>query len=154
MRPKGLGALTMEEILSLENILLNQPSEAYEDAIIRCGNLLVKSGYVLPRYVEGMLKRNRSFTTAIGNYIAIPHGEKEYKQDILKTGLCALTYPKGIDWDGETVYLVIGIAAKGEEHLEILSNIVDKLDTGDDVIALVERNDKQAIYDLFTGGEA
>lgn len=97
-----------------------------------------------------MIARNRGFTTAIGNCIAIPHGEKEYKQDIIKTGLSVLTYPQGIDWEGEKVHLVIGIAAKGNEHLEILENIVDRLDDSDAVLALVNANDKQAIYDLLT----
>lgn len=147
------GAGIMQEILSLDNIFLALDSEPHEDAIVRCGNILVDSGYVSPNYVEGMLKRNRSFSTAIGNYIAIPHGEKEYKKDILKTGICALTYPDGLSWDGETVYLVIGIAAQGDEHLDILNNIVDKLDTGEDVVRLVQQNSKQAIYDLFIGSE-
>ena len=143
-------ANNMEKIIELENIVLNVESEPHEDAIRRCGQILVGGGYVNPRYIEGMIARNRGFTTAIGNCIAIPHGEKEYKQDIIKTGLSVLTYPQGIDWEGEKVHLVIGIAAKGNEHLEILENIVDRLDDSDAVLALVNANDKQAIYDLLT----
>jgi mannitol/fructose-specific phosphotransferase system IIA component len=143
----------MTDILNRNNIRLNLPVEFHEDAIRRAGKLLVEGGYVQERYVDGMIARNRSFSTAIGNHIAIPHGEKEYKQDILKTGICVLTYPQGLDWDGETVYLVVGIAARGEEHLDILNNIVDKLDTGEDVKKLVQMGSKDAILDLFTGAE-
>lgn len=142
----------MNNIITMDRININMSSEPHEEVIRRCGNMLVKAGCAKPRYIEGMLARDRSFSTAIGNYIAIPHGEKEYKEDILQTGLAVLTYPQGIEWNKETVYLVIGIAARGEEHLEILENIVDKLEDRDDVLALVKAGNKQAIYDLLTGG--
>lgn len=140
----------MNNIIELENIILNAPSEPHEDAIRRCGQILVDAGYVAPQYIDGMLARDRSFTTAIGNCIAIPHGEKEYKQYIEKTGLSVVTYPQGLDWNGERVYLVIGIAAKGNEHLDILENIVDQLDSEEDVLALVEQGDRQKLYDILT----
>lgn len=140
----------MTQIITTDEILTGLPTEPHEDAIRRCGALLVNAGCVRQRYVEGMLARNRSFTTAIGNYIAIPHGEKEYKDDILRTGLSVLTYPDGLDWDGQKVCLVIGIAARGDEHLAILENIVDRLESGDDVLTLVNAGDKKAILDLLT----
>jgi mannitol/fructose-specific phosphotransferase system IIA component len=141
----------MKDIITKDFIILDLPPESHEDAIRRAGKLLVDAGACRPRYVEGMLARDKAFSTAIGNYIAIPHGEKEYKEDIIKTKLSVLTYPKGIDWGGQTVYLVIGIAAIGDEHLEILENIVDKLEDGDDTLALVKASDKDAIAKLFAG---
>jgi mannitol/fructose-specific phosphotransferase system IIA component len=144
----------MENILELENIILDKAPEPHEEVIRLCGEMLIKSGYVKPRYLEGMLARDRSFSTAIGNYLAIPHGEKEYKEDILKTGIVVISYPEGLDLKGENVHLVIGIAARGEEHLAILENIVNKLETGDDVLALAKASDKQAIYKLLTGTDS
>jgi mannitol/fructose-specific phosphotransferase system IIA component len=140
----------MKEIITKENIVTGLPPEPHEDAIRRCGKLLVEAGYVNPRYVEGMIARDKGFSTAIGNYIAIPHGEKEYKSEILKTGLAVLTYPEGLTWGDQKVHLVIGIAAQGDEHLSILENIVDKLEEGDDVLALVNAGDKEAILALLT----
>jgi mannitol/fructose-specific phosphotransferase system IIA component len=141
----------MKEIITRENIVVGLPSEAHEESIKRCGKMLVDAGYVNPRYVEGMIARDRSFSTAIGNYIAIPHGEKEYKEEINKTGLVVLTYPEGIQWGDQEVYLVIGIAAKGDEHLEILENIVGKLEEGDDVLALVAAASPDAILETLAG---
>jgi len=141
----------MTQIITMDNIVLNIPREPHEDAIRRCGEMLVNSGYVLPRYTEGMLARDRGFTTAIGNCIAIPHGEKDYKRDILHTGIVVLTYPDPIDWEGQPVHLVIGIAARGEEHLDILGNIVDQLESREDVLTLVNGGDKNAIYAMLTG---
>lgn len=141
----------MSEIITFDSIVLNLPTEPHEDSIKRCGKMLVDAGHVKSRYIDGMIARDRGFTTAIGNFIAIPHGEKEYKDDILNTGLVVLTYPDGIDWNGQTVYLVIGIAAQGDEHLDILENIVDKLEEEQDVIDLVRASDKKAIFDMLTG---
>ncbi len=141
-------------MLRKEDIILGQSSEDKDAAIERCGRLLVEAGYADNEYIEGMLARDNHFSTAIGNAIAIPHGEKEYKQYIKKTGISVITYPQGIDWNGVLVKLVVGIAALGEEHLEILENIVDVLEEEEDVIRLVEANSKERIIEVFTGGNA
>ncbi|MDR0375726.1 MAG: PTS sugar transporter subunit IIA [Treponema sp.] len=141
-------------ILKKENIILNQPKAKREDVIRRCGRMLVDSGYAEEWYIEGMLKRDNSFSTEIGNFIAIPHGEEAYKKAIITTGIVALTYPEGIDWHGKPVYLVIGIAAKGDEHLDIMGNIVDALETGNDTINLVKNAGVDEVYRMLIGDGA
>ncbi len=138
-------------MIKVENIILNQATEPKEAIIRRCGEMLHKSGYVNEEYIESMIARDAGFSVAIGNLIAIPHAEKSAAEHIKQTGLCVVTYPQGIDWDGTPVKLVIGIAAKGDEHLEILSNIVEVLEEEDDVTALVDANSKEKIIELFTG---
>ena len=141
----------MIPILKKENIVLHQSKAEREDVIRRCGRMLVDSGYAKERYIEGMIKRDNSFSTGIGNFIALPHGEEAYKVDIISTGIVVLSYPEGINWHESTVYLVIGIAAKGDEHLDIMGNIVDKLETGDDVLNLVRTGDVDAVYKILCG---
>jgi mannitol/fructose-specific phosphotransferase system IIA component len=141
-------------ILKKENIILNQPKTGREDVIRRCGRMLVDSGYANERYIEGMIKRDNSFSTGIGNFIALPHGEEAYKTDIISTGIVVLTYPEGIDWHDGPVYLVIGIAAKGDEHLDIMGNVVDNLETGEDVIKLVKSADMDKMYKMLAGDMA
>ncbi|MDR2601604.1 MAG: PTS sugar transporter subunit IIA [Spirochaetaceae bacterium] len=141
----------MSEMLKSEGIVLNLQTEDRESVIKRCGKLLVDLGYAKERYIEGMLKRDGVFSCAIGNGIAIPHGEVEYKEDILKTGFTVLTYPSGIDWGGQTIFLVIGIAAKGDEHLDIIGNIVDCFDEEEDVKKFLDITDKEKIREMFCG---
>jgi mannitol/fructose-specific phosphotransferase system IIA component len=141
------------EILKRNNIVTELPPEGHEDVILRAGKMLVENGYVTERYVEGMIARDRSFSTAIGNLIAIPHGEKEYKSEILETGIVVLTYPDGIQWGENTVKLVVGIAAKGDEHLDILSRVVEALDEEAAVEKLVAEGDADKIYSLLTEGD-
>lgn len=140
-------------MLKKENIILNQPNAEREEVIYRCGCMLADSGYANEHYTEGMIKRDNSFSTGIGNFIAIPHGEEVYKKDIITTGIVVLTYPEGIDWHGKPVYLVIGIAAKGDEHLDIMGNIVDNLETEDDVIKLVKSAGIDEVYQMLNGGQ-
>jgi len=146
--------LTENEILKRENIILNLSKEDREKVIFRCGQMLLDSGYINERYIEGMIKRDNSFSTAIGNFIAIPHGEEGYKSEIISAGMVVLTYPDGIDWHGSPVYLVVGIAAKGDEHLDILGNIVDHLETGEDTIYLVKNAEVDEVYKMLAGGSS
>jgi mannitol/fructose-specific phosphotransferase system IIA component len=139
------------EMLKPENIIIGLPKETSDEAILRCGKLLVDGGYAEKEYVDGMLARDHSFSCGIGNLIAIPHGEKEYKKHVKHAGLVVLTYPDPIDWHGKPVNLVIGIAAQGEEHLDILGNVVDNIDGEQDVLNLIGKNSREAIYKMFCG---
>ena len=139
------------KLLLKKNIILDCVAERKEDAIVRAGQMLYDSGYVTHRYIDGMLAREKKLSTCIGNSIAIPHGESEVKKEIISSGVVVMVYPQGIVWDMETVFLVVGIAGVGDEHLEILRNIVEKLDTTQAVQALVQSGDVDRIYDLFSG---
>lgn len=98
------------------------------DAIRQVGALLVESGHIEPGYVASMLARERVADTFLGNGIAIPHGIPKDRGLIRKTGVAVLQVPGGVEWNaGERVFLVVGIAAKSDEHLAILSNLTDVL---------------------------
>jgi len=117
-------------ILSKERIQLNAVATDRTDAIRKAGDLLVKTGCVLPEYVEGMLKRETTMSTYLGSGVAIPHGVYENKGHILQTGISALQLPQGVAWDedGEPVYLVIGIAASSDEHVGVLASLAEAVE--------------------------
>jgi mannitol/fructose-specific phosphotransferase system IIA component len=133
-------------IISKDRIALQASATDKTDAIRQAGELLVKSGCVLPPYVEGMLAREQSMSTSLGNGVAIPHGIYENRDHILKTGLSVLQLPAGVDWgDGETIYLVIGIAASGDEHVGVLSNLADVIDDENNLAELLHTTDPDVI---------
>jgi len=139
-----------DSILSERNILLGLSGESKEEAINRAGDLLEENGYITDRYIKGMMQRDEVATTYIGNGVAIPHGVNEVKNEIKKTGIVFLQYPDGIDYgDGNTAYLVIGIAGKGDEHLEIISNLAISLEDEATVEKLIKTKDKEFIIDLL-----
>lgn len=116
-----------KELLYRENIRVNCKAATQEEVIRSVGGMLVNSGYVEEPYVEAMLEREKSFSTFMGNGLALPHGVESAKKDIKASGIAVMTFPEGIDWAGNKVNVVIGIAGVGEEHLEILSVIAEKM---------------------------
>jgi len=133
-------------ILSNDRIRLQTSATDKADAIRKAGDLLVTSGCVLPPYVEGMLARERSMSTSLGNGVAIPHGIYENRDHILKTGISILQLVDGVDWDdGEKVYLVIGIAASSDEHVGVLSNLAEVIDDENNLAELLNTTDPDVI---------
>ena len=138
------------ETLKLENIMVGLESVSKEEAIKQAGEILFKGGYVNEDYIEAMLQRDRELSTFIGNGTAIPHGVNEAKKEIKHTGISILQYPDGIDYDGNTVYLVVGIAGLGNEHLKILSNLAEIIEDEEKVEQLRTTKDINDVYKQFT----
>ena len=112
-----------EDVIQLDGIKLNLPSVSKEEAITEAGKLLRELGYVDGAYIPAMLEREELVTTYIGMGLAIPHGTTHGDDVIHKTGIVLLQYPDGIQFGDEKAQLVIGIAGKGGEHMEVLSKI-------------------------------
>lgn len=133
--------------LAIDNIHVGLPSESKEEAIRRVGELLVQAGYAKPEYVPAMLDRENEVTTYLGNGVAIPHGTNEAKDAVIKTGIVVCQYPQGVDFKGDAddkAHLLIGIAAKSNEHMTVLSNLTNVLE---DKIALARlANTKDPAY--------
>jgi mannitol/fructose-specific phosphotransferase system IIA component len=133
-------------ILSKDRISLQASAADKADAIRKAGELLVTSGCVLPEYVNGMLTREQSMSTSLGNGVAIPHGIFENREHILKTGISVLQLKDGVEWDeGEKVFMVIGIAASSDEHVGVLSNLADVIDSEENLAEMLKTIDPDVI---------
>ncbi len=141
-------------ILSNDRIALQQQAADKSDAIRKAGQLLVDSGCVLPAYVDGMLKREESMSTSLGNGVAIPHGMDDNRDHILKTGISILQLTEGVEWeeDDEEVCLVIGIAASQDEHVGVLANLADVIED-DDILAELFQTTDPEIFVKYLGAE-
>ncbi|HZG13382.1 MAG TPA: PTS sugar transporter subunit IIA [Candidatus Bathyarchaeia archaeon] len=143
-----------QNILSSDKIVLNAFVENKKEAIELAGKLLVDAGHVAAEYVGKMLEREELLTTYLGNGVAIPHGTNESKQWIKSTGISIVQVPKGVDFgDGNTAYVLIGIAGVGDEHLEILSNIAVVCSEEENVKRLVQATSKEQIIAILEEGE-
>ena len=142
-------------ILNESNILLNQTIESKEEAIKAAGKLLVQGGYVDEEYVPSMLEREKTVSTYMGNFIAIPHGTDESKSAIKKSGISIVQIPNGVDFSNDEeeklVTVVFGIAGVGDEHLDILSQIAVYCSEIDNVVKLADANSKSEIVQLLGG---
>ena len=136
-------------VLHTKNIVLNNAPVDKETAIRTIGQMLVDSGYVTEKYVDGMVAKEDVFNTAIGNNLAIPHGIESVIGEIKNSGLAIMTYPEGIDWgDGETVKLVIAVASAGDDHVETLGKIAMTCESEEAVEKILHMSVDE-IYELF-----
>lgn len=144
-------------ILNESNILLNQDITSKEEAIKAAGKLLVQGGYVDEEYVPSMLEREKTVSTYMGNFIAIPHGTDESKTAIKKSGISMVQIPNGVDFSNDEeeklVTVVFGIAGVGDEHLDILSQIAVYCSEIDNVVKLADANSESEIVQLLGGIE-
>jgi len=113
----------MSEIVTKDLIIASGSATTRDEAIREAGNLLLKADAVTPAYVDAMVERERSITTYMGSYLAIPHGTNESKETIKHSAVSLVRYVNPIDWDGNEVRIVVGIAGVNNEHLGILSKI-------------------------------
>jgi PTS system mannitol-specific IIA component len=140
-------------ILTKENILLNTTIGTKEEAIRLTGSILVDKGYVDANYIEKMLEREELTSTYMGNFVAIPHGTEDSKQFVKESGISFVQVPQGVDFGaGNIVKLLIGIAGKDNEHLDILSTIAIVCSEEENIEKLVAATTAEEILAIFEGG--
>ncbi len=113
--------------------MLSGSARTSADAIDEAGRLLVAAGAVDAPYIAAMHERELSVSTFMGNGLAIPHGTNDAKGSIRRTGISVVRYPDGLDWNGNPVEFVIGIAGAGNDHLQLLSCIAQVFMAADQV---------------------
>jgi phosphocarrier protein FPr len=137
-------------ILSVDRIRVQGSASDKEDAIRKAGELLVESGCVKPAYVEGMLAREKTMSTYLGNGVAIPHGELEIRADILTTGISVFQIPEGVLWeDDEKAHLIIGIAASSDEHVGVLAKLAEVIEDEEVCQKLIQTEDPKLILNAL-----
>lgn len=141
-----------KELLYRENIRVNCAADTQENVIRQVGQMLVDTGYVDQPYVDAMIEREKSFSTFMGSGLALPHGVEAAKKEIKASGIAVMTFPEGIDWGGNTVNVVIGIAGVGEEHLAILSVIAEKM-LDETISQQLATGDVDTVYQILAGKE-
>ena len=139
-------------ILAKENIVLKATADSKEQAIRMTGEKLVERGYVEPSYIEKMLEREELTSTYMGNFVAIPHGTEDAKKSVKESGIAIIQVPNGVEFGpGNEVKLLIGIAGKGDEHLDILSQIAIVCSEEENVEKIVSATTAEEILELFEG---
>ncbi|EBE1713956.1 PTS mannitol transporter subunit IICBA [Salmonella enterica] len=143
--------------LGAENIFLGRKAANKEEAIRFAGEQLVKGGYVEPEYVEAMLDREKLTPTYLGESIAVPHGTVEAKDRVLKTGVVFCQYPEGVRFgeeEDDIARLVIGIAARNNEHIQVITSLTNALDDESVIERLAHTTSVDEVLELLAGKKA
>ncbi|WP_118858983.1 fused PTS fructose transporter subunit IIA/HPr protein [Haemophilus haemolyticus] len=128
--------------LSESNIHLNANAADKQQAIEMVASALVQADNVENGYLQGMLVREQQTSTFLGNGIAIPHGTLDTRSMVKKTGVQVFQFPQGIEWgEGNIAYVVIGIAARSDEHLSLLRQLTHVLSDEDTAARLAKITD-------------
>jgi mannitol PTS system EIIA component len=139
----------MSNLLVLAGIRLDATASSQEEAVRLCGSVLQELGAVSPEYLDAMVAREKIISSFMGIGVALPHGTDESRKYVNFTQLVFVRFTKPVDWEGEQVMLCIGIAAKGDEHGELLGNLADKLLDESSYSTLMSSSSEQEILDLL-----
>ena len=143
--------------LGKEHICLGLKASNKEEAIRKAGEMLVANGCVEPEYIDAMLEREKLVSTYLGESIAVPHGTIESKDKVKKTGIVICQYPEGVQFGpekDEVARLVIGIAARNDEHLQVINNLTCTLDDPSLIERLATTTDVKFVLELLSGQRA
>ena len=132
------------DVLAVGQVRIHSGSATREEAMREA------AGAVTSEYFDAMQQREQTVSTYMGNELAIPHGTNETKHTILDSALSVVRYDGGVDWGGEPVTFVVGIAGKGDEHLEILSQIAILFSDEDEVENLKRAKSSEELFSLVS----
>lgn len=138
--------------LQESNIFLGLQATDKEQAIRFAGAQLVAGGYVEADYVDAMLAREALSSTYLGESIAVPHGTVEAKDRVLRTGIVICQYPQGVrfgDDPDDIAHLVIGIAARNNEHIQVITHLTNALDDASVITRLTQTTSVREILQLL-----
>jgi PTS system mannitol-specific IIA component len=139
----------MSDILTLNQIKVPGKATTKDEAIQEAGQILVDAGAVTSAYVDAMYEREKSVSTYMGNFLAIPHGTNEAKDAIKASALSVVRYDSPIDWDGNEVRFAVGIAGLNNGHLEILGKIAVIFSDMDEVDKMIAAGSADEVYELL-----
>lgn len=113
----------LADLLAERSIHLDETAIDKFDAIRKVGAALLSTRAVEPSYVDAMIEREETVSTYVGEGVAIPHGTLLDRGVVRSDAIVLLRFPNGIDWDGNDVVVCIGIAARGNGHIALLSQL-------------------------------
>lgn len=139
---------------AVEIIRMNGTATSRDEAIAEAAEMLIQAGAVTPEYRDSMFDRESSVSTYMGNFLAIPHGTLEGANQVLHSALAIIRYDQPIDWDGNEVRFVIGIAGKDGTHMDSLAMIAQVFSEIEIVEQLLKAQTEEQFTGIFAGQSA
>jgi mannitol PTS system EIIA component len=140
----------MTDVLTVSQVKVPGTARSKDEAIREAGGILVDAGAVTDDYVGAMFEREKSVSTYMGNYLAIPHGTNESKGSITRSALSVVKYEPPLDWDGNEVRFVVGIAGHEGGHLDILGKVAVVFSDSDEVDRLVAASSAEELFAILS----
>ena len=144
--------MSQSRVLIKESIQTKKSFSDNKEATVAAGKILLDNGYVQQEYIDSMLEKleTQSFATYIGNGVAIPHGMAEGSKYVNNTGISVIQVPDGVEWNEEKAYIVVGIAANSDDHMNVLASLADAIEDPDEAKELWSETSVDKIFDLLS----
>ena len=139
----------MSDVLTPSQVKVPGSARSKDDAIREAGQILVDVGAVNRDYIDSMFEREKSVSTYMGNYLAIPHGTNESKDSIMRSALSVIRYDPPIDWNGNEVRFALGIAGYQGGHMDILSKVAILFSDMNEVEKLIAAKSAEELYQII-----
>jgi PTS system mannitol-specific IIA component len=146
-------APALTSLLTESSIRLDSVAGDRDEAIRATGQALLEAGAIDEGYIDAMFERERSVSTYVGEGVAIPHGTLAGKDSVKDDALVVLRFPTPVDWDGNEVSVTVGIAAKGNGHIAILSQLASILLDPEAAAALRGATTTDEVYALLASSD-
>lgn len=115
--------MKISDILKEESIKCNVEVNNKTEAINLVFKIMQENQAVKSEYLQSMIKRDEKVSVAIGNLLAIAHGEENSDNLINHNFICLIHLKNEIEWDNNLVKVVLGLAVSRESTMEIIGNI-------------------------------
>lgn len=89
-------------------------------------------------------------STWLGAGVAMPHCTKEGIDQVLQTGFQLFQFPDGVGWgEGKVAFLVVAVAAKNNQHIDVIADLADLLDDEVKTTLLAAADSKEAFMRIL-----
>lgn len=143
-----------KELMNENIVLFDVEASNKEDVIRLIADLMDKDGRLEDKegYIEDVLKREESSSTAIGFSTATPHAKSV---SVKEPSLAFVRLKQPMQWDEEEVTMVFQIAVpspgQGDRHLEILAKLFRHLVYDEFRSKLSAAKNQTEVVDLLKG---
>ena len=140
------------------DVVLACRAKTKKEVLSLIASYMVKNNYTKHNVLSSIVRQESELSSYVGNGIALPHLSAVDEHEIKNTGIIAVRIPNGIEWGGDIVNVVFGLACKKGNQPKILNqltkvlldqaslDIVKNSDNIDDVLSVF--NAKLNFYDL------
>lgn len=145
--------MELKELLIPERVDVQVEASTWEDAVRAVGRLMVDTGVVEERYIDGMIETVKQLGPyiVIAPGIAMPHALPE--KGVLENCMAIITLDPPVEFgneDNDPVYIVLAFGARDKtDHMQALRQVATVLGKQENVDALQAAKTKEDILTIM-----
>lgn len=145
---------SMRTMLKRENVQIVESVDTWEDAVRVAVQPLVDTGFVEPRYIDGIIENAHKYGPyfVICPDLALLHARPE--QGVIKKQLAVTILRQGVRFKegGDPVRVLVTLAAEdADSHIDVMRTLATMFSDPSNIGSLAAAGSADAVYDQFVG---